>query len=412
MKTLNFHHKWQLAIILLMPAHVAFSQDDLYYFPSKHKGENIQSTTVRGTDTSGMTDYERYRALKEKENSNSNNDSSNNSETIKQEPSVVVVKNDSTSGNVIVNNYYIDDDRFAYYRRFYLDYYYDPFWYDPFYWDYYYGWGGPYVGFYYSWGYPYYGYYGYYGYWHRPWYSSYYFGYWNGFYSGFYWGYYADNLPTRGIVNYTPGRRMGGYVNISRTEDAAYYSGRFASNDYYHGTRRNRGVTSFRSSVNEPSASIPPTNNANSRRTSTYNNNTNSNSANIDKSLTAINTTRPYVPSRRTSNYVPTYNMNNQEIKTEQRRRTTTENNNYVVTNTRQVRNANPGNQGNVSAPSPRRSTDSYTPPVRTSSSSSGQYNGSSNNNNSGSYIAPRPSSGSTSTPAPSHNNSGSGRRR
>ncbi|MGC8804185.1 MAG: hypothetical protein ACP5PS_10535, partial [Bacteroidales bacterium] len=149
-----------LAAGLMSSSLIAWGQDDIYYFPSKHVDAN--NSTSQLPDTTGMTAYEKYRSLKEGENAYKREENAVNSDSDNaRKPSYVVVNQDTTTGNVTINKYYFDDDRFGFYRRFYFDYYY-PYYYDPFLWDYYVWWGYPYAGFYV--GYSYWGYWGYYPY--------------------------------------------------------------------------------------------------------------------------------------------------------------------------------------------------------------------------------------------------------
>ncbi|MCX7987352.1 MAG: hypothetical protein N2662_10475 [Bacteroidales bacterium] len=342
--------KLLLIIFLLSTVYTAWCQDDIYYFPSKQKKENTSTKANSATDTSGMTAYEKYLALKE-QGSTTNESTTVQADTENsRKPSYVVVNQDTTSGNVTINNYYFDDDRFGFYRRFYFDYYY-PYYYDPFLWDYYTWWGYPYAGFYAG----YYGYYGYWGYYwgYYPYYYPYYRGYWHGFYDGYYWRDYVTVYPREG-VRVTPGRRMGGYVDLSRRESASYYPARFASNDYYHGTRRN-GITA----VNNASGGGD---NVSTRRSIASNSNSSYTSS------SSVTTTRPYISSQtRRTNYVPTYNTN-----TSSERRayptSSTRDDNYVVINNRRVRVVE---VSQPSTPTPRRSGTSYTPAVRSVSNTS-----------------------------------------
>lgn len=326
---------------LLSGGLIAWGQDDIYYYPSKHTDE--KSTVSPLSDTSGMTAYEKYRALKEGENGDNKDAATITSDSDNaRKPSYVVVNQDTTTGNVTVNNYYFDDDRFGFYRRFYFDYY-CPYYYDPFLWDYYVWWGYPYFGFYA--GYNYWGYRGYYPYYYS-YYYPYYHGYWHGFYDGYYWRDYVTVQPRSGVY-VTPGRRLGGYVNLSRRESASYYPGRFAANDYYHGSRRNSIST-----VSNSSASVPERTSVSRRSVA---------STTSYSSPSNVTTTRPYVAQDgRRSNYVPTYNTNTGERRTYTA--TTPRDDNYVVVNNRRVRVVE---VAQPNTPAPRRSSTSYTPTVR-----------------------------------------------
>lgn len=349
MKTKSF---LLFAVSLVTSLQAMGGNDDIYYFPSKHAEEKASVSQL--PDTSGMTAYEKYRALKEGENANeANNNSASSPDTDNsRKPSYVVVNQDTTTGNVTINNYYFDDDRFGFYRRFYLDYYYYPYYYDPFLWEYSFWWGYPYAGFYVGYGYGYWGYWGYYPYYYS-YYYPYYYGYWHGFYDGYYWRDYVTTQPRSGVY-VTPGRRLGGYVNLSRRENASYYPGRFAANDYYHGSRRN-GTTTVANSATSIPERTAVTRRSVSATTSNYNATSN------------VTTTRPYMGQQtRRSNYIPTYNTTTGERRAYSG--SSSRNEDYIVVNNRRVKVVE---VTQTSTPTPRRSNTTYTPTVRSGSSNS-----------------------------------------
>jgi hypothetical protein len=428
-----------------------FGQDDIYYMPSKNSSVNSGQTN-KTIDTTGMTDYEKYRALRESNigaqstslinrdkeidstNRNSVFDSTN---SITLNPAYVVVNNDTTNGSVTINNYYLDnDDRYSSYRRMYFDYYYSPYYYDPFYWDFSYGWGGPYFGFHYGYGSPYY--YGYYdNYWYYPYgYYPYYCGgcnYWGGNY-GYNSGYYNNYNHQYGSVNYSGGRRLGGYSAPATSGSSAYYGGRFAGADNYHGTRRGANATVGNSSATNSASSI--------RRQTSWDSYNGVSVATVRRSASSTNrvvaTTRPYDNSarRNSTGYTPTYSMpgtNSRSLynvsNNEGSRRQTLTNsnqssvNNYVVnssgSNVRRSTGSSSNyvpvrteNSGSNYTPAPRRSNENYTPPVRTTSQST-TSDGGSRRSSSPSYSSGGSSSQpSNSSSGSSGHSSGSGRRR
>ncbi len=373
-----------ILIGVILSAYYVAGQDDIYFFPSKQK----TAPTATPKDKDEMTPYEKYRAMKEGEQKDVET-STAFSEQENDKPSYFLVNKDSVSAQqVVVNNYYFDDDRFAFYRRFYLDYYYSPYFYDPIYWDALFWWGYPYVGFYYRYSWPYvWGYY--------PHYYPYYWGYWDGFYTGYYWRDYLDNQPT-GIIYANPGRRMGGYINLSRQQSTSYYSGRFASNDYYHGSRRNGAPTVSNNEMNASNQTL-----STRRHVASYKTNNN------------FVTTRPYkeINSRRNT-YIPTYVTPSGERRSYN---TLTRNeNNYIVVNNQRIKIVeNVQNETN----NPRRSNVTYTPTVRSTNSYNNSYEpakGTSNTRNT--YSSPSyqasPNNGNNNSGSSQPSSGGSGRRR
>ena len=422
---------------LLLSMSLSYAQDDIYYMPSKDKEEvksNPIENAVLNVDTSGMTDYQKYRAMRDGEASvPASNDTIYakpvESKSQDQEPAYAFSSSDTSSdGTVIVNNYYFDDyeAQNRSYRNLYFDYY------DPFYWDYspyfsmgFYG-GGPYYG--YSFGYGYYDPY-YWGSpysWYRPCYSGFY-GYY-GYYGGYYGGYYSY---THG---YYDGYYSGEYNHI-RSQMNTSGGGRRSMGQY---TPRISSSQGFNNNV-----SI-----ANSRRGSTFNNtnavmqqnvaaggsrrsastmNSNVVASSRYNARTNMATTRPNVaPSARRSleYYVPSYNRgNNTQNQTynsavtgsrRQNAYNTTSGTNSVV-RTYNSNTSTPSRQnGEVSTPNPRRSSDSYTLPVRTQSVNTGTSDdgGSRRSTSSGSTYSGGNSGRSSGSSAPSNNSGGGGSRR
>jgi len=399
MKTKQIIRNWLLPGILITIPTVIYSQDDLYYFPSKDK----ENPSEKIKDTSGMSDYEKYRALKESQKNTVRYYEPNEEETQQQEtntdsnvkPSSTVVYKDSTNGNVIVNNYYYDDDRFANYRRFYFDYY-DPY-YDLYWWPYY-GWNGWYVGFYSSWYYPY----SWSWYWCSPYwyYSPYYYSYYHGYYDGFYNGYYYQNNTYRtGDVYIHGGRRIGSFSSTKVT-DNSYYAGKYLANDLYHGTqRRNPAVpTAYYSSTTQRSETSYADNKVPaSTRT---------------RVVSTINTTKPILSNeRKYTSYTPTYqNPSNNEIN---RRYTPASRNVYYgadnSNNARVYQTTRTRSNGTNTTVTPRRSNQPSTTERRHNSNTERSYTGNKSN-----YTTSPPSNISSggNNGTRSTNQSGGGRRR
>ncbi len=221
-------------IIGLFPANKSLNinaQDDIYYAPSKNQvTDNAINQDKVAKDNQDLTDYEKYRAMRDadvkQDIDNSKPDSAlspeelakkkgmeqygqgNNANDEQDNQSYSQQNVDSSSqGTTIINNYYDDyPNRYGWYNNLYFDYYWDPFFYsfyDPFFWGWGFAWGWP------SWGFGFYGYdpyfYGYgYGYW------GHYYGYRNGYYGG-----YANNDHGRGYTSGGARRTMGGYLTPS-----------------------------------------------------------------------------------------------------------------------------------------------------------------------------------------------------
>lgn len=400
MKTIQFKISGILASVIILGLGVnAIAQDDLYYMPSKDKSNEV--VAVPAVDTSGMTNYEKYRALREGDSSNSNVKAKNDTPEVANQPDLTTISYDSS--NVYVNNYYVQDDpdRFWRYRSFGFDYYY-PYgycgasYYDPYFYGY--GWGYPYFGFSYGysswslgfyWSYPYYS--GYYGY---PYYHSYY----HGFYDGYY---YSDNYyRPRGNYNYTPGRRAGGFANTI-DKSTKYYGGRYSGADFYHGTRRganySSGQVSGTNGISRRNAITTAENNTAVSRRSATSNTRYTQYNNVQSNTRRYSNTPAYIlpPSQTSNNNAVTRRYSNSPDNSTYNRRQSTSSE----------------NSSNVNQ-APRRRSESYTPSTNNNSSNNSNnqpvYRRETNNSNSGSYSAPSNSGNSRS----SSGNSGGGRRR
>ena len=227
------------------------AQDDIYYVPAKKSAsQTVSSNQNISKDTSGMSDYERYRAYRDgyANKNDGKSDSGISREdiakkkgmeqysgrNIESDTSAYSNNNQNYSGQpsdppqenaTILNNYYDDgyyNDRFSYYHRFYFGY--DPFWcdfYDPFYFGL--ALGYPFFGFglgLYSpfWGFGYYRpYYGYYG------------GHFNGYYNhyGFNNGYANSggirtlSSPINRSANVMGNRAMSGAMTATTRRSAS-----------------------------------------------------------------------------------------------------------------------------------------------------------------------------------------------
>lgn len=420
------------------------AQDDLYYMPSKQPANDSKKQPKLSVDTTGMTDYEKYRALRDADtftvaNRNVADTSIDREEYAKKKgmerykDAQVIDTNQvqyenpnyseqSPGETTVINNYYSDDDydyRFNRYRSFYFDYY-DPYYwrYDPFYWNCGIGFGWPYSSFYFGWSSPYYGWYDPYDYyfyrplyWYQPYYHSYWggYGYWHGYYNGYYHGYYDDNYYGRGSVHsYSNGRRTMGLYNrpYSSANANSYVRGgnygtsfgsRRQASDYLplNSTKQNTVNDSHRRNAWD-TYSTPA---SSSRR----------NSSNTSRVINNVQTTRPAEAggSRRTSgNYTPTYSMPNTSSRPSYNNSGSGSNSN---TNRRTNSTYTPSDNNSGSG--------SYTPTTgsRRSSGSSGSYTPTrSSNTNSGNYSAPRRSNDSYTPPARtrSESNESSGSRR
>jgi hypothetical protein len=447
-----------IGMFMLIPSALLSGQDDIYYMPSKSPENKSSKASI--VDTSGMTNYEKYRAMHESNGvtsgamGSSKDTKSNNSaqqsvfdttNSITLNPAMVVVGSDTTKGAVTINNYYIDnDDRYNSSRRMYFDYYYSPYYYDPFYWDFSYSYGSPYFGFHYGYGYPYYyDSYSYYdSYWYRPyWYAPYYYNYWNGYSSGYYSGYYSSygnyQINNGKVIN-SGGRRMGGYKSASAIGSASYSGGRYAGADTYHGTRRNTNINTSATTNNYPATSV--------RRQTTWDNYSGVSTATVRRSANiesrTIATTRPYevqTTRRNTNGYTPSYSMPgtytranyNNNIESASRRQTQTTSSSSTSGNVFIVNPDNGSSRRNgssstymptrsestssSSAPEPRRSSESYSQPAQSSTPSYSTSDGGSrrsSSSSSSSSSTPSYSSGGSSSSGSSGSSGGTGRRR
>ncbi len=399
------------------------AQEEIYYTPSKKSEVNNTPTKNEIKDSVGMTNYEKYCAMKEKSLQNDpqvSTDTSLSHEDLAKKKGMTQYNEgysaeiDSTSpvngnqnysqntaenpqqGNTVVNNYYSGNDYpFGWYHNFYFDYCYDPFFYPYDYWGLGFYWGWPYLGF--GWSFP---------------------GYYYGYAPYNYWGY-----PNYYGRNYGGARRsMGGYRSPSGARRASLIN----NNALVEGTFGRRLVSDKPiTPVTENGATYDD---ARRKAWQTYqtknvnpNNVPNRREPNAVSRYKAIQTTRPNVISK---NYTPSYNTTSHNST----RPLYNENLNY--------RNAAPKDNGNnkVKAYSPgtgngtnqvraRNSYSNYTPvPHRSnevaSSGSyvvhSGNYSGSSSHNVSsgGSHSSGNTfSSGSSSHEGGGSHSGGGGRR-
>jgi hypothetical protein len=315
------------------------AQDDIYYTPSKNTSTatNLSaSNTVK--DTSGMTDYEKYRAMRDGGSADAGNSSNAPSGSIDQytsrgtaddstssvNPNTSGQQANQGSGTTIINNYNSDEDydgRFSTYRSLYFDYYNDPFLYgyDPYLYGGF-GWG---FGFGYGLGWGFglgmYSpgcYWGYSPYYYSGFYSPYYGGYWGGYYGNEY-GYGMNRAP---FYNNGGGRRVAGNISARNNYSSAAYNGggrravgnnisarnNFSSAAYTGGGRRTAvSNVATTSSVRRATPAVSTTRAFNSSRLS-----------NIPTTRSNVNysqgTRRSYTPSYNTSRMYsrPSYNSN------------------------------------------------------------------------------------------------------
>ena len=420
----TYINKALILFSLLLGIGTAQAQDDIYYMPSKDtnsKNESTAGKTILRQDTTGMTDYQKYRAMRDGDNyvaeaTDSITSEPNNSPKEDQDPAYAFSTSDTLeNGTLVVNNYYFEekDSRFQSYRSFYFDYY------DPYYWDYYpsysfgYAWGSPYYGYSFGFGYsnPYY-YWGRPNYWYYPFYSNYYGGYYSyshGYYDGYYSGQY-NRIHSQ--MNSSGGsRRNFGQYN-SRTDGFSGNSG----NNSLGSNRRSSVSNSIR-----PETTVAV---GSSRRSSANVNATNARGSNYSRST--VQTTRPNnvdASNRRAANYyVPSYNRGNQSVKqnytnTGQSRRQVNTTNPTIYNASGRTYNSNTSTltrkSTETSTSTPRRNTESYTPPARTQST----YNNDGESRRSTNTSTPTYSGGNSSrssgASAPSNSgNSGGGSRR
>lgn len=399
-----------------------WAQDDLYYMPSQDNDEDKKVEQAKPRyDTTGMTDYQKYRAMRDGNASEIQEENQKNSDTSSKQTDNDQIAPDFTSvdtaedGSVVVNNYFFEDNdwRYSRYRSFYFDYY------DPFYWDYYphYGyfgydhyWGSPYYGWSWSIGFhsPYYDYYwGRPSYWYHPFYHSGYYGYGHyGYYDGYYHGYYSGVYDKqRSNLNSSGGSRRGLGQYTAGSAGIA--------NGSSYGVSNRRTASSYSTNTNVVS----------SRRGSSANYTKSAVSSRRD--VNSVQTTRPAQGTNRRSStyYVPSYNRNDDASYGASRRSSANQGNtsNSRVYNSRGNSNST---RPEATTTTPRRSSESYSPPTRTQSQPT--YSGSDNSSrrssgssySGGSSYSPSRSSGSSSGSSNSGSSSssssggGGGRRR
>jgi hypothetical protein len=435
----------------------ACAQDDIYYTPSQNKApEQVYSNygNQETAETKGMTDYEKYRSLRDagvsKDDIYSKPDSTVSQEELARKKgmerygqrntdtmentnqSYSLQYSDTTAqqGNTIINNYFDDNDndygdRYDWYHRFYFDYYWDPFvfgFYDPFYWGWGISWGWPYWGFRVGWYGP--------GYWYDPFYYGYS---WGGCYNDGYWYGHHNGYYDRSY--YGEARRsMGGYRDPSDVRRSSLYRGQtYAST----GNRRS-STTSGISQVDRNGRTY-----SNARRdayplyqktTSGTGSNVSSGRREVSKTnvydrYKNVQTTR-YVSNYRrenvtnnTKSYSPSYSTQRTNSRTQYNSGSSGNNYNYRRNTGSGTKSSGNTSYSNPTYNAPRRSTGSvsstysnpgyskptssghtYTPSRSSSSSSSGSW--SSGSSSSGSH---RSSGSGFSSSGSSHSSSGSG---
>jgi hypothetical protein len=416
------------------------AQDDIYYVPAKKSNSpSISPGQNLSADSSGITDYERYRSYRDgyANKKDVKSDSSISHDDISKKKGMERygdrnVENDSASyvnnnqsysgqpsdlpedGTTIINNYNNDDgyynDRFRGYHRFYCDYGYDPFWsdyYDPYYFGY-------------SSGYPYYGFslglyspfWGYEPYYYRPYSYGYYGGHGNGYYNHNEYhnnGYVHSGGARRtfGTLSSPSTRRSGNIANQPMLGTAS--SGRRSVNSRPVTPSDNYGATydgARRRGAWQTYQTTSASNVATTRRGS--GNNPVSSNRNLSIPTTRLeNNTRGYspsysVPGNSTRRSYNSSGNNNNSSETFRR-----SNSSGSSENNRTYSQPSYSNHGNSSS-QPRRSSESYSAPARSFSSPSSSpqsSSGSSGNGGGGS----RSSSGSSSSGSSGHSSSGGG---